>query len=122
MGFRSTLAAIALVGLIASPAFGQAGEYEAPLRRMITETAAGTCPADIMGTGLLSACQEQLAQMSAGLASLGAIQSARFVRAEERPEGRVEIYAVSFASGVTLNWGIGGLRDGKFNVAYAGGD
>lgn len=122
MGVRSTLAAIALVGLLASPAFGQTGEFEAPLRRMITETAAGKCPADIMGTALLSACQEQLAQMSAGLASLGAIQSARFIRAEERPEGRVEIYAVSFASGMTLNWGIGGLRDGKFNVAYAGGD
>ena len=122
MDIRTTMTAMVIAGLMAFPAFAQGGEYEAALRKMISETAAGTCPADVMGAELLTACQQQLPQMSAGLASLGAIESARFVRAEDRPEGRVEIYEVKFAGGMTLNWGIGGLRDGKFNVAYAGGD
>lgn len=116
------MTAVAIAGLMASPAFAQSAEYEAALRKMISQTAAGTCPADVMGPDLLAACQQQLPQMSAGLASLGAIESAQFVRAEDRPEGRVEIYAVKFASGMTLNWGIGGLSDGKFNLAFAGGD
>lgn len=122
MGFKTGMVVVAIAGLMALPAFAQSGEYEAGLRKMISETAAGSCPADVMGPDLLAACQQQLAQMSAGLASLGAIESARFLRAEDRPEGRVEIYEVKFASGMTLNWGIGGLRDGKFNIAYAGGD
>lgn len=110
--------------LIAFPALSQdapTGEYADALQRMITETAAGTCPEDVMGPALLAACQQQLAQMSAGLASLGAIESVTFVRSEETPNGRVEIYTVRFASGQTLNWGIGGLQDGKYTVAYAGG-
>jgi hypothetical protein len=122
MGFRSTMAAMAIAGLMASPAFAQSGDYEAALRKMISQTAAGTCPADVMGAELLAGCLQQLPQMSAGLASLGAIESALFVRAEDRPEGRVEIYAVKFASGITLNWGSGVLRDGKFNIAFSGGD
>jgi hypothetical protein len=111
-------------GLVALPAVSQevqTGEYADALRRMITETAAGTCPEDVMAGGLLAACQEQVAQMSAGLASLGAVETITFVRAEDTPNGRVEIYTVSFASGQTLNWGIGGIENGKFNVAYAGG-
>ena len=75
-----------------------------------------------MGLKLLAGCQEQLAQMSAGLARLGAVESARLLRTEDRSDGKVEIYEVKFASGITLNWGIGGLRDGKFNIAYSGGE
>lgn len=122
MRFRTGMVVVAIAGLMACPAVAQTGEYEAALRKMVSETAAGTCPADIMGAELLAGCQQQLAQMSAGLASLGAVQSARLLRTEDRPEGKVEVYAVTFASGITLNWGIGGLRDGKFNIAYAGGD
>jgi len=98
-----------------------AGEYAEALQRMITETAAGTCPEDVMAGTLLDACRQQLAQMSAGLASLGAIETVTFVRAEDGPTGRVEVYAVRFASGQSLNWGIGGLQDGRFTIAYAGG-
>lgn len=116
------MAVVAIAGLMALPAFAQSGEYEASLRKMISDTAAGTCPADIMGAELFAACQQQLPQMSAGLASLGAVESARLLRTEDRPDGKIEVYEVKFASGITLNWGIGGLRDGKFNVAYAGGD
>lgn len=122
-----TLAAALAAGALAPPAAAQTaapaaeGQYQDALRRMIVDTAAGSCPADIMGATLLAACQQQLAHMAPGLASLGGIESITFVRAEERPEGRVEIYAVKFAAGPTLNWGIGGLKDGKFDVAFAGG-
>ena len=97
------------------------GQYAADLQRMITETAAGTCPTDLMAEQLLTACQGQIAQMSAGLASLGAIQSVTFTKAEDTPQGRVETYAVVFANGTTLNWGIGHKADGKYSTAYAGG-
>lgn len=98
------------------------GRYEDALRRMITETAAGSCPADIMGAPLLAACEQQLPQMSAGLAGLGPIESITFVRAEDGGQyGRVETYAVKFSGGQSLNWGIGGEKDGKFDVAYTGG-
>jgi len=86
---------------------------------MITETAGGTCPADLMADGLLAACQEQIVEMSAGLASLGEIETMTYVRTEETPEGPVELYAVTFSAGVTLNWGIGQFKDGKFQAAYA---
>lgn len=95
------------------------GQYSADLQRMITETASGACPNDIMAEQLLAACQQQIAQMSAGLASLGAIQSITFTKAEDTPAGRVETYAVVFANGTTLNWGIGHKKDGKYNAAYA---
>lgn len=123
MRLTLTLAAALAAGALALPAAARSpeGQYEAALRRMIAETAAGTCPADIMGEALLAACRQQLPQMSAGLAGLGPIESMTFVRAEDRPEGRVEIYEVKFAGGQTLNWGIGALNEGRFDMAYAGG-
>lgn len=117
---RLTLIAAA-ASLIAFPAMAQEGDgqYAADLQRMITETAAGACPADIMAEQLLTACQEQLPQMSAGLTSLGAVQSITFKKAEDTPEGRVESYTVVFANGTTLNWGIGHKKNGKYAAAYA---
>lgn len=117
-------AAAAVVLMTVLPAAAQDtpnGEYAEALRRMIVETAGGRCPEDIMAGPLLEACRQQVAQMSAGLTSLGAIESMTFVRVEETPNGRVEVYSVRFASGQTLNWGIGGAAEGKFSVAYAGG-
>ena len=126
MRLTLTLAAALAAGALALPAAAQTapageGQYQDALRRMIVETAGGTCPDDIMGGPLLAACQQQLPQMSAGLSSLGAVQTITFVRAEDRPEGRVEIYEVVFAGGQSLNWGIGGEKDGKFDIAFAGG-
>jgi hypothetical protein len=95
------------------------GQYSADLRRMITETASGNCPTEIMAEQLLAACQQQIAQMSAGLASLGDVQSITFSKADDTPEGRVETYAVVFANGTKLNWGIGHKKDGKYGAAYA---
>ncbi len=117
------LAAIAAVAAsltaVSAMALESEGQYTADLQRMITETATGTCPADIMAEQLLAACQQQITQMSAGLASLGAIQSITFTKADDTPGGRVETYAVVFANGVTLNWGIGHKKDGKYSAAYA---
>jgi len=98
----------------------EAGQYRAALQRMITESAGGTCPADLMAEQLLTACQSQIANMSAGLQSLGEVQSVTFLRAETRPEGRVELYAVQYSGGQSLTWGIGAEQDGKFAIAFAG--
>ena len=55
---------------------------------------------------------------------VGGIGRDRRQQAHEGPaegEGaeRTEFYAVAFAAGVTLNWGIGGVVDGKYTVAFA---
>lgn len=121
MRIKLMIAAVAFAGGLAFPACAQDGEYREALHRMIAQTAAGECPADVMGDPLLAACQEQLPQMSAGLASLGGVETITFVRAEERPEGKLEIYEVKFVGGQTLTWGIGGFAGGKFNVAFTGG-
>lgn len=135
MRFTLTVAAALAAGALALPAAAQTAaqspapdaaptgeaQYQDALRRMIVETAAGSCPADVMGAPLLAACQQQLPQMSAGLASLGAVQTITFIRAEDRPEGRVEIYEVVFAGGQAMNWGIGAMNEGKFDTAFAGG-
>lgn len=120
---RLAAALVVAASLGAIPALAQQseGEYAADLQRMIAETAAGTCPADIMAEQLLTVCQQQLPQMSAGLASLGAVQSVTFKSAEDGPTGLVETYDVVFANGVTLVWGIGAKADGKYSIAYAGG-
>lgn len=121
MPIKFVAAVIAAISLSAVPTWAQEseGQYAADLQRIIAETAAGTCPADLMAEQLLAACRQQLPQMSAGLASLGAVQSVTFTGAEERPTGRVETYAVVFANGVTLTWGIGAKTDGKYDTAYA---
>jgi hypothetical protein len=102
----------------AAPAQGQ---YSASLTRMITSTADGECPADLMAAELLSACNEQVDQIGPALQSLGPISDMAFVSAEGEGEARVETYEVFFESGQMLTWGIGGYVDGKFNVAFVGG-
>lgn len=111
------IAGLAAAGLTAFSAMAQDGQYKDALQRMITDAAGGECSAEVMGPGLLAACNQQIANMSAGLASLGAVESLTFVKAEDGEHGRVETYAVKFASGMTLNWFIGGEKDGKFEVA-----
>ena len=129
MRFGMMMTAFMAAGLLATgaqaqtqapPAAGE-GQYRAALERMITRTAEGTCPDDVMGAELLAACQTQVEQMSEGLKSLGAIVSMRLVSVQGEGAERLETYAVQFASGETLNWGIGGLVDGKFATAYARG-
>ncbi len=117
------IAAVTAVCLTALPVMAQEGQgqYEADLRRMITETAGGVCPTDLMGGGLLTACQQQIPQMSAGLSSLGSVQSVTFTKAEDTPQGRLETYSVVFANGTTLTWVLGQKQDGKYETAYVGG-
>lgn len=114
-------AAALLAGSAQAQTAPQEGRYQAALERMIIETAQGRCPADIMADQLLAACTQQIAAMSTGLQSLGPIQTITFLGSEERPDGRLERYAVKFTGGTTLNWGIGAEADGKFGAAFAGG-
>lgn len=111
------VAGLMAASLTAFSAMAEEGQYKQPLQRMITDAAGGRCSVEIMGAGLLAACNQQIAAMSAGLASLGAVESMTFVKAETGEHGRVETYAVKFAGGLTLNWFIGGEKDGKFEVA-----
>ena len=116
MRIRLILAGVAAAGLMAFPALADDGQYGPQLTRILAEAANGTCLADLMQEPLLTACNGQIDAMSAGLASLGAIETMTFVQAEETPEGRVEIWSVKYAGGMTLNWIIGGLQDGKFSA------
>ena len=97
------------------------GQYSASLSRMITATADGECPADLMAAELLTACNEQIGSIGPALQSLGPISDVAFVSAEGEGEARVETYEVFFESGQMLTWGIGGYTDGKFTVAFVTG-
>ena len=111
------MGAVAIAGdAVAQPATD--GDYAPALRRMIAETAAGRCPADIMAEALLAACREQLPTLGPDLASLGAIRDVSFVKAEDRDGQRVETYAVRHAGGRTMILSIGDRRDGRFGAAY----
>ena len=121
------MTAMAATAMLAGAAQAQTGtapegaRYQAALERMITETAQGRCPADLMAEQLLTACNQQIAAMSTGLQSLGPIQTITFLGSEDRADGRLERYAVKFPGGATLNWGIGAEAAGKFGAAFAGG-
>ena len=121
MRVKMMMAAVAVATMLSGAAQAQtdAGQYQAALERMMSESAQGRCPEDVMAAELLAACTPQVAQMAPALQSLGAIQSITFLRAEGEGAERTEFYAVTYAIGVTLNWGIGGLVDGKFTKAFA---
>ena len=124
MRVKMMMAALSAAAMLAGGAQAQTapqdGRYQAALERMINEATQGRCPADLMADELLAACNQQIAGMSTGLQSLGAIESVTFLGAEDRADGRLERYAVKFAGGTTLNWGIGAETDGKFGAAFAG--
>lgn len=120
---RAMMMAVAVAGVLlagaASAQTQEAGQYQAALERMMSEAAQSRCPEDLMAPELLAACTPQVAQMGPGIQSLGAIESITYLGHEDGPQGRVERYAVKYAIGVTLNWGIGGVVDGKYTVAFA---
>lgn len=116
--------AIIMAAILATTAAGAAsaaetGDYGPALRRMLTETAGGRCPDDLMAEPLLSACRAQLPQMQPGLTALGAISDLSFIKAEGDGDTRVETYAVKFAGGKTAIWSIGHRKVGKFGAAYS---
>lgn len=121
MRLKLFAAAAAVAGLTAFSAFAQEGEgqYGKDLRRVIEAAAAGDCPGDLMGNELLTACLQQMPQMAAGLSSLGAIQSIVLQSAEDTSDGLIETYVVTFESGMSLTWGIGHVKDGKYSSVYA---
>ncbi len=123
MRVKMMMAAVALATMLSGTAQAQTapelGQYQAALERMMSEAAQSRCPEDLMAPDLLAACTPQIAQMGPGIQSLGAIESITYLGHEDGPQGRVERYAVKYAVGVTLNWGIGGVVDGKYTVAFA---
>lgn len=122
MRIRLMMAGVAAAGLMAFPAMADDGQYGEQLGQMLVEAAAGTCSEALMAAALLNACSGQIAGMAPGLQALGAIESMTFVSAEDTPGGRVETWSVTFASGQTVNWFIGGREpDGKFAAAGRAG-
>ena len=124
MRVKMMMAALAVTAALAGAAQAQTapeqGQYQAALERMMSESTQGRCAEDLMAADLLAACTPAAAQMAQGLQSLGAVESVTYLDHETGPDGsRVELYAVKYAVGMTLNWGIGGLVDGKFTTAFA---
>lgn len=121
MRLSTTIIAALAAVLAAAPAAADEGRYAASLKAMLTQTAAGTCPADLMGDQLLAACREQLPNMQPGLAAAGAVTAVEFVSANGEGTDRVETYTVRFAKGSASVWAIGKFRDGKYQSAYSTG-
>lgn len=114
-------AAVLTAGTAAAQDPSKDGEYRAALTRMITETAQGTCPADVMADGLHQACEEQIGRMASMFQTLGDMTSMNLVAVEGEGAARVETYEVTYEAGQTLSWSIGGRQaDGKFAQAGAG--
>ena len=125
MRFKLLMTALVATAALSGTAHAQdpapGGEYSASLGRMIASMADGECPPDLMAADLLTACNDQIAQIGPALQSLGPVKDMNFVSAEGEGESRVETYDVFFESGQMLTWGIGGYVDGKFTIAYVGG-
>lgn len=115
--------AIATIGtlVVAAPAAAEQGKYNSALKEMLSGTASGTCPADLMGDQLLAACKEQLPRMQPELAALGPVKTMKFLSAVGQGDQRVESYDVTFAKGATTKWQIGKFQGGKYQIAYSAG-
>jgi len=100
-----------------APVTAAPGNYGAALRTMLTRTAAGTCPADMMQPKLLAACKQQISKMGPPLAAKGRIKTLTFLKAD-MTDGREETYKVTFEKGKPQTWLIGGLKNGKFAGLY----
>jgi hypothetical protein len=104
---------------MSTPAVATQGNYAAALRTILTKTAAGTCPADMMQPKLLEACKQQMPKMGPTLAAKGPIKKLTFLKAD-LTGGREEAYMVTFKKGKPQTWLIGGLENGKFSGLYTG--
>ncbi|MBB4085639.1 hypothetical protein [Sphingomonas carotinifaciens] len=121
---RRSVAALAIaVGAVTlSPASAaDGGKFGDALRVMLSGTAAGQCPADVMGDALLAACREQLPALQSSLAAAGAIKAMTFVAATGGDADRIETYTVTFEKGPPTTWQIGHPNNGKFDMAYSAG-
>ena len=86
---------------------------EAALRRMIEELRLGKPNYDLMSSGLADATRQQLTQIRATLAPLGALQSLTF---KGVGPGGADIYTAKFENG-TLEYRIWLAADGKIDSA-----
>lgn len=121
IAFAALSAAILTAGAAAAQDPAKDGEYRAALTKMLTETAQGVCPADVMADGLLEACESQITQMAPALQSLGGIASMTLVDVQREGAAKIERYDVSYDAGPTLTWFIGERgADGRFSSAGTG--
>jgi hypothetical protein len=103
---------------MSAPVAAAQGNYSAALRTILTRTATGTCPADMMQPKLLEACKQQMSKMGPPLAKKGPIKKLALLKSD-LAGGREETYMVTFEKGKPQTWLIGGLKDGKFSGLYS---
>jgi len=88
-----------------------AGADGAILQKALEANAKGECPADLMGAGLLAACQQQISAIQPMLATKGKITRLEFL-GPQGPDGQAELWLVVYEHGAQL-WGIAVGPDGK---------
>ena len=99
---------------MSAPVAAAQGNYSAALRTILTRTATGTCPSDMMQPKLLKACKQQISKMGPPLTKKGPIKKLTLLKAD-LAGGREETYVVTFEKGTPQTWLIGGLKDGSFS-------
>jgi hypothetical protein len=96
-----------------SPQVGSEQAIEiALLRRALTQTALGECPADVMGAMLRNACEQQQPNIGNVLRAKGDILGIQYVGAQTVANGSQDVFAVSFQSG-KMTWMLSKSADGK---------
>lgn len=111
----------AVFALIATPGFSQeSGMHADLLKRALTESAKGKCPAEIMSPMLKGACEQQMPAMAQALAGKGSIVDVEYVGTQASQFGPAEVYKVKFSSG-NMMWMINTGPDGKIMVLFSPG-
>lgn len=111
----------AAFALAAMPGFSQeSGMHGELLKRALTESAKGKCPAEIMSPMLRGACEQQMPAMGQALASKGAIVDVEYVGTQGSQMGPAEVYKVKFSAG-NMMWMINTGPDGKIMVLFSPG-
>lgn len=110
-----------VLAIAAIPGFSQeSGMHAELLKRALTASANGKCPAEIMSPMLRGACEQQMPGMGQALASKGSIEKVEFVGIQASQMGPAEVYKVKFTAG-NMMWMINTGPDGKILVLFSPG-
>lgn len=96
------------------------GKHRNLLVSALQASAQGSCPAEIMGAMLRSACEAQAPRMVEMFAKSGKLGSARYMGTQPTANGDAEVYLVSFEN-AKMTWLINTGADGKILVLWSGG-
>lgn len=114
-GAAALVGALALGGAAWAQDPTRDGEFRAPLEGIIVGLAEGRCDPAYLSADFIPRCEEQLWQVGQALLMFGPITEMRLIEQSGEGDARREVYEVDFASGRTVEAGIGRRVDGKFN-------